>query len=311
MSRYVNVALVAALLVASGVAFAVTERLKLTLSPITGTQIENKFFSPVCDCRTDDEIIRFRLRKADTIDVEILDRSGTVVRTLARRQPEAPGEVEFVWDGRDEVGSVAPEGTYKPRVRLHRQRRTITLPNPFTLDVTQPRFVASAVRPLVFSPDGDGRNDYVRARYRLSERAQVSLIVDGTRQVLKFGYRPQGVVQWFGTVDGGFVEPGTYRVQLGARDLAGNIAQWTKPTVVVARSVALGRSRIVTAPRRSFAVLVSSDARRVSWRFAGRQGTTRPGSLRLRAPVQPGRYRLVVTANGHSAHAVVIVRENG
>lgn len=308
MSRYVNVALVAALLVASGIAFAVTERLKLTLSPISGTLIENKFFSPVCECRTDVAIIRFRLRKADTIDVEILDRSGAVVKTLARRRPEARGPVEFVWDGRNELGSVAAEGTYRPRVRLHRQRRTITLPNPFTLDVTQPRFVASAVRPLVFSPDGDGRNDYVRARYRVSERAQVSLIVDGTRQVLRRGTRPQGVVQWPGTIDGVLVGSGRYRIQLGARDLAGNIARWTRPTVVVVRFVALGRSRIVTVPRHSFAVFVSSDARRVTWRFAGHQGTARPGSLRLRAPARPGRYRLVVSANGHSAHATVIVR---
>ena len=308
MSRYVSVALVAALLVASGLAFAITERLKLTPSPILGTEVPNKFFSPVCECKSDVAVIRFRLRKPDTVDVEILNRSGTVVRTLARRQPEAAGPIEFIWDGRDELGAVAPEGLYKPRVRLQKQRRTITLPNPFRLDITRPRFVASAVRPLAFSPDGDGRNDVVRARYRLSERSQVSLIVDGRRQVLKRGSKASGVVQWFGLIDGVVVEPGRYRIQLGARDLAGNIARWTRPTVVEARSVALGRQRIVATAGLSFAVLVVSDARRVTWRFAGKGGSARPGSLRLRAPDSPGRYQLVVTANGNDARAVVVVR---
>ena len=308
MSRYVSVALVAALLIASGLAFAITERLKLTPSPILGTEVPNKFFSPVCECNTDVAIIRFRLRTRDTIDVEILDRGGNVVRTLARKQPEAAGRVEFIWDGRDESGAVAPEGVYKPRVRLAAQRRTITLPNPFSLDVTRPKFVASAVRPLVFSPDGDGRNEVVLARYRLSERAQVSLIIDGRRQVLKRGSQPVGVVQWFGLVDGKRVEPGKYRVQLGARDLAGNIARWTRPAVVEARSVALGRTRIVATAGRPFAVLVVSDARRVTWRLADRQGDARPGTLRLRAPATPGHYHLVVTANANQARAVVVVR---
>ena len=160
----------------------------------------------------------------------------------------------------------------------------------------------------MFSPDGDGRNDVVRGRYRLSERSQVSFIVDGRRQVLKRGSQTSGVVQWFGLVDGERVEPGKYRVQLGARDLAGNIARWTRPTVVEARSVALGRKRIVATTGRPFAVLVVSDARRVDWRFAGRHGSVRPGTLRLRAPATPGRYRLVVTANGNDAAAVVVVR---
>ncbi|MFN8224513.1 MAG: hypothetical protein U0R50_14835 [Gaiellales bacterium] len=307
MSRYVSVALVGALLVASGIAFAVTERLKLTPSPILGTSLPTKFFSPTCECTTSVATLRFRLRKPDVIDVEII-RGGRVVRTLAREQPEAAGPVEVLWDGMTETGAVAPEGVYRPRVRLHRERRTITLPNPITLDVTRPEIVASAIRPLVFSPDGDGRNELVKARYRLSERAHVSLIVDGRRQVLKRGTKDRGIVQWLGLVDGERVQPGRYRVQLGARDLAGNVARWTRPTVIEARSVALGRSRIVTAPGGRLAVLVVSDAARIEWRLAARRGVSKPGTLRLRAPQRPGRYRLVVTANGNQATAVVVVK---
>jgi hypothetical protein len=55
---------------------------------------------------------------------------------------------------------------------------------------------------------------------------------------------------------------------------------------------------------------VIADARRIHWRFGKRRGTTRPGLLLLRAP-KPGRYRLMVSVDGHTAEAVVIVSPRG
>jgi hypothetical protein len=75
------------------------------------------------------------------------------------------------------------------------------------------------------------------------------------------------------------------------------------------RFLALGRDRVVTAPRARFAILVLSQARRVEWRLGARSGTARPGTLKLRAPVRPGRYTLRVEANGHVRRAAVVVRE--
>ena len=74
------------------------------------------------------------------------------------------------------------------------------------------------------------------------------------------------------------------------------------------RYVALGRSVVVARPGGRFAVLVLSDAARVSWKLGARTGIARPGTLRLRAPLQPGRFTLTVTANGRSARAAVFVR---
>ena len=307
MSRFVPVALVAALLIATGLAFVITERLKLTPSPILRTEV-TKIFSPVCECETDVATIGFHLRERDTVDLYIIDGSDEIVRTLARNQPMGRGPVDLYWNGRDEAGAIAAEGDYRARVHLARQRRTIVLPNPIRLDVTRPKFLASAIRPKTFSPDGDGRNEVVLGRYRLSERAQVALYVDGRRQVLRAGSKQQGTVQWRGFVDGERVPPGTYAVALGATDLAGNIAERTTPTPIVARSVALGRRRIEAVVGRKFAVLVVSDARSVAWRFVNKKGTIRPGTLRLRPPAEPGRYRLVVSANGSSVSAVVVVR---
>jgi FlgD Ig-like domain len=308
VSRFVPAGLVAALLVATGLAFAEAERLKLTPSPIIRTSV-TKIFSPVCECDRDIATIGFSLRKRDTIDVDIVNGSGTVVRSLVRNAPKARGPVEIYWNGHDDANAVAAEGDYRARVHLARQRRTIQLPNPIRLDVTRPRFVSFAVRPKVFSPDGDGRNETVTGRYRLSERAQVALYVDGERQVLRRGTKQRGTVQWLGFADGERVHPGTFAVVLGATDLAGNIAERTPDTAVIARSVALGRRRIEATAGRMFAVLVVSDAGTVSWRLAQRHGTIHPGTLRLRAPLQPGRYRLRVTANGNSETALVVVRK--
>jgi hypothetical protein len=240
----------------------------------------------------------------------MIDRSGEPVRELVSRQAQAAGGVTLVWDGRDDDGVVVPEGPYRPRVRLHDERRTITLPNPIRVDVTPPRFERFSIRPRLFSPDGDGRNDKVTARYRVSERARVSLFVDGVRLVLKRGSKREGAVTWFGRINGEPVPPGPYVITLGARDLAGNTSRRTTPRSVVARYVALGRNVIETRPNARFAVLVSSDARRVRWQLGQRTGTTRPGTLRLRAPSRPGRYTLTVTANGQTARAAVFVRRD-
>ena len=308
MARFAPAALVAALLVATGAAFAYTERLKLTRSPIGRPVAVDKVFSPVCECPSDVATIRFRLREADRLTVAIVRSGGAVVRELVRNRREPAGDVLVVWDGRDDAGAVVPEGSYRPRVRLLEGRRTITLPNPIRVDTTPPRFELVAVRPRVVSPDGDGRRDRVRARYRLSEPAQVSLFVDGQRRGLKRGRQEEGTIEWNGRDEGSFVREGVYAITLGARDAAGNAAARPRPRRVLVRYVALGRDRIPVPAGARFAVLVVSDAARVEWRLGARRGTARPGTLRLRAPLQPGRFTLTVTASGHAARAAVLVQ---
>lgn len=310
MARYAPAALVAALLLATGAAFAYAEKLKLTKSPILGTRV-TKVFSPVCECASDVATIGFRLRNGDRLTVDVVDQSGARVRELVDGQREPAGPVVLVWDGRDDAGSVVPEGVYRPRVRLAGERRTITLPNPMRVDVTPPRFERVSIRPVVFSPDGDGRNERIVARYLVTEASRVSLFVDGVRQVFKRGTRREGTLRWFGRVGGESMPQGSYEVTLGARDVAGNAGPRTRPRTVVVRYVALGRKEIETRPGARFAVLVSADARRVGWRLGARAGTARPGTLRLRAPARPGRYTLTVSTNGHAARAAVFVRRPG
>ena len=219
-SRLAPAVLVAALLVATSAAFVVTEKLKLTRNPIVGPRVD-KIFSPTCDCATDSATIAFRLRSPDRVSLQIIDADGDLVRELARDRPQGRGPVSYTWDGRDGDGRVVDEGTYRPRVHLDRQRRTIVMPNPIRVDVTPPRVESFTARPPVISPDGDGRFDRAKIRYRVSERSVVELYVDGTRALRRLGTRTTGTMDWFGVAGGEPLPQGRYTLRLVARDVAG------------------------------------------------------------------------------------------
>ena len=59
---------------------------------------------------------------------------------------------------------------------------------------------------------------------------------------------------------------------------------------------------------KGFTVRVRTGANAYTWRFAGSHGRGTNKLLHLRAPSTRGRYRLVVSAHGHSTSATVIVR---
>lgn len=308
MARLASTVLVVALLAATATAFALTEGLKLEPSPILGTDVD-KVFSPVCDCESSRARISFRLRQADRLDVAIVDSGGSIVTTPIRGQRFERGRVVIRWDGLGADGRLLPEGEYRPRVHLREERRTIVLPNPIEIDVTPPELQSIRISRRVFSPDGDGRADRVLVRYAVSEEAVGLLFVDGRRRGLTRFARTADRLIWNGKVDGDGLRAGVYRVQLSARDPAGNLAARTEPTAVRIRYVALGRDRIVATAGARFAIRVSADARQVRWTLGRRGGIARPGTLVLRAPSQKGRFTLRVSAIGHAASAAVFVRE--
>lgn len=301
--------LVVALLAATAAAFALTQGLKNQPVAIFGTDVPRKVFSPVCRCPSETASIGFKLREPDRLDVAVVDGSDRVVRTIERGRVYDRGPVEIEWDGRDDAGDLLPEGEYRPRIRLRGDRTTYTLPNPIRIDVTPPRLQLISAQPKVLSPDGDRRRDRVTFRYRLSEPGRAMLLVNGKRRVLTKFPRTEDKLEWFGKLDRRALLAGTYIAQLAAFDPAGNVAERTRPIRIVIRYVALGRKRISVTAGARFALRVSADARRVRWSLAGRSGLARPGTLRLRAPLQKGRFTLTVSANGHAARAAVFVVE--
>jgi FlgD Ig-like domain len=307
LRRLAPLAVVLALLGATAAAFGITERLKLERAPISAPDI-TPIFSPVCECDQATATIAFRLREAGRVSVSVVDADGDVVRDLVNRErAPAGGRVETTWDGRNDDGAIVPEGVYRPRLRLTRDRRELILPNPIRVDTTAPKITLVSAEPEFFSPDGDGRNDRVEVRYRLTEKANAMLLVNGIRRV-RTRFRPtDGVLTWYGKVAGRSQRAGLYRLQLSAEDPAGNLATRTRPAFVEISYVTLGRETIRAKVRTRFGVRVTTDAARFTWRFAGGKGQARPGLLVLRAPRKAGSYRLFVEANGHAAKARVVV----
>ena len=306
MARWPQLLIVLALLGATAAAFAVTERLKLERSPITGTQVD-RVFSPVCDCARDEAVISFVLRRRETLTLDMLNRDGRSVRTIVRDQREPAGRVSYTWDGRDNLDRVVPEGVYRPRVQLERNGRTIALPNPIRVDATAPRITLVRVFPRVFSPDGDGSADRVTATYSIDERAHATMLVDGRQRVRSKFRQLEGKLVWFGRVNERTVRPGTYEIRLRAIDRAGNRSTRTRAVPVRVRFVELSKNRIETAAGKRFSVRVLTDAPSYRWLFAGRRGGARRKALVLRAPDEPGSYTLYVAVGGHAARAEVDV----
>jgi flagellar hook capping protein FlgD len=306
VARLLSTLLVLGLLGGTAAAFAVTEHLKLERSPIYQTRVD-KVFSPVCRCSTSKASIAFRLRKADRVTV-VIERSGTIVRTIVADRAAPRGKFSVRWDGLRDDGRLAGDGVYKPRVHLARQHRTIVLPNPFRLDTEPPQVTVLGWIPRrhVLTPDRNFRHERLEVRYRVSEPAHVVLYVNGERRYRSQTQQLTGAARWFGRVNGRGVRAGSYRITLAARDLAGNLSPQVRVGTLFVRYVRLPHRvyRVVAGTR--FGTRVRTDSPGVRWRLGPRSGT---GSrvLVLRAPKQPGRYRLTVAVGDHEAHAVVVV----
>jgi hypothetical protein len=306
VARWPQLLIALALLGATAAAFAVTERLKLERSPVTGTRVD-RVFSPVCECARDAAIITFVLRRREIVTLDILDQDRRSIRTIVRNRPEPRGRVSYRWDGRDNLDRVVPEGVYRPRVQLERNGRTIVLPNPIRVDTTAPVISLVRVFPRVFSPDSDGRRDRVTASYRIDERARALMLVNGRQRVQSKFRRVEGRLVWFGMVNGRTVRPGLYEIRLRAVDRAGNRSVRTRAVPVLVRFVELSRERIAVVAGRRFSVRVRTDVDSYRWLFAGERGVGEREVLVLRAPEEPGAYRLYVTAGGRAASADVAV----
>ena len=298
--RSLSTLLVLTLLAGTAAAFAVTERLKLEKAPISGTHV-TRIFSPVCDC-PNEALVRFKLRRSETVTLDVL-REGRVIRELVFRERLKPGRLTFRWNGRDDAGAIAADGTYRVRVELAREHRTILLPNRIVLDATRPVVEAARLHPRSISPDGDGRSDRLTIDYRLSEHAHAVVFVNGVRRVVGHSRRLKDELHWAGK------RPGRYGIAVGARDLAGNLAEPHAAGAVTVRYVALARRVIRVTTGHRFSVRVSTDARAVRWRFGRRRGVLRRHVLVLRAGAAGHRF-LYVSERGHADRALVIVRRS-
>lgn len=310
MQRLLTTVVLVGLLVATAAAFAVTERLKLTKSPVYGTLVTPKFgFSPTCGCARGKATIRVKLRRSDDVTVSVLNRHRQVVRELASLRASRGVNV-FRWDGRTDANVIAPDGLYKAEIRLAGQHQTIVLPNTIQLDTKPPAVVSVTLNRDTFSPDGDLQADFVRIDYELSKSAHAMLYLNDTRVLRTYRRPAHGSFSWFGNVDGKVLAPGWYTLHLGAVDAAGNSTpvkdRWRIHVRV--RYIALASRHIVARAGERFSIGVSTDAKQYTWKLGRRKSVATGPLLRLLASTRRGRYTLTVAERGHVARATVIVR---
>ncbi len=303
--------LVIALLAATAAAFALTERAKLELSPIYGTQQAQVFSPDSKDPAKKVAHIRFHVRKSENIDVWIQDSHGTRIDTLLVHRGVRPRElVRLVWDSFTPSGIGVPDGTYRAVVKLERSHRTIVMPSDIKVDTSPPHITArpSTKYPII-PPDGDGHADVVRIPYEVSEPAHAILLLRGKQVVYTNGQKPKGTLVWNGKVPGSSksLPPGRYVLAVAARDRAGNQSTGVRVAIGQVRYLTLARTRVVVRPGGRFALRVSTDAPQVEWLLHGRHGSLPRGTLHLRAPRSAGVYRLYLSVGSHTAVCSVVV----
>jgi len=311
LQRLLTTAILVGLLVATAAAFAVTERLKLTKSPIFGTRVAPKTgFSPKCGCARGKATIRIKLRRADDVTIRILDSHRHSIRDIVDGLHASRGINAFHWDGRTDGNVIAPDGSYKAEIHLSGQHQTIVLPNPIVLDTSTPKVKTATADRQAFSPDHDGQADFVRIHYVLSKPAHVLLYLNGSRVLRQYRHTATGTVSWHGVADHRTVPQGTYTLEVGAVDQAGNSTPVAErvPVTVDLRYIALQKRRIVVGAGNTFTVGVSTDAKRYRWKLGGQKAFASGSTLTLRASTRRGRYTLTVSEADHVARATVLVR---
>jgi hypothetical protein len=142
------------LVVACFAAFFITQRLKHTPTAVTLFQMEPRF-SPFPSGHVKQEAISFKLTRADTVTVTVIDARGQTVATLVRDHHVVRyKQFSLRWNGRRgsprgygeittpggrtiivprNTGALAPPGEYRVEVSLREQHRTVRSPRSFTL----------------------------------------------------------------------------------------------------------------------------------------------------------------------------------
>jgi flagellar hook assembly protein FlgD len=291
-----------ALVVATFGAFFATQRLKRTPPPVNGIQA-TPLFSPNHDGRKDRARVSFTIKKNDDVTVDVIDAGGDRVRRLADgRGLRAYRRLSLAWDGVDDDRRTARDGTYRYRVALRREGRTVTLPNAVVKDVTPPKPRVLSIGPTASTvpapelfPNRQGAPMRVRLFVPGSDAGVVVYRTDTDKpeQVLERGV-PAGDTTWTwdGTGEDGTKLPsGTYVVVARSRDRAGNIGTSPSPVPpapaygrrlggkggVQIMSLAAGPPSVPVEATQDAEFLVVSAGRRYTWQVR-RVGETEPRS---------------------------------
>jgi hypothetical protein len=140
------------LVLATFFAFFAAQRLKHT-DPLVYSVNVKRYISPNGDGLREKGRVRFRTKKADYVTVEVVDRTGAVVRTLLDDEKLAAGPHTFPWNGRyrgstdvngdKHRGEPVSDGAYRVRITMRNNGRTFVPDQFFVVDTTAPALSAT------------------------------------------------------------------------------------------------------------------------------------------------------------------------
>jgi hypothetical protein len=327
-----------ALVAATIAAFFVTQHLKSSTPVITGMSYPNAFSPNAGNCRPErrnTHISFYLLHRADDVDVYVADESETIVRTIVlghhmRKGVRRPDGI-FGWNGREDSGRLAPDGTYHFRVGLRNQGRTIDLTGyPIVLKSVAPRPRVTRVENQLLPNGGrgatihytgnEGHNATVRIYRTDLEPAQ-------PRLVASFVTAARGsTATWNGRIAGRPAPAGVYLMGLEVTDRACNTGRYpslipptrgsTPHSGVTVRYLAAEPPQTPVAAGSRALVYVDSRQRPYRWTLT-RTGATRPASagsgsaFRLFVPVprrDAGLYTLAIESGSQRTEVPIVVR---
>lgn len=144
----------ALLVLATFFAFFAAQRLKHS-DPLVYSVSFKRYISPNDDGLREKGRVRFRTRQTDHVTVEVIDRTGTVVRVLADDERLSAGPHTYYWNGRFRGrrtasghlrrGRPVPDGAYRVRISLRANGRSFVPEQFFVVDTEPPVIHARVV----------------------------------------------------------------------------------------------------------------------------------------------------------------------
>jgi hypothetical protein len=350
--RRLPVAAFAALVVATVAAFFITQHLKVATPLLAGAPapvpaVINPISGVACYQRGVQRYVNHRQmqisfylqHRSDYVDVYVVDRSGEIVRTLASgrymRGGEHPVRALFIWKGREDDGSVAPDGVYYIRVALLQQGRTVTIsnsagPEPVTIKTAPPKPRVTSVTPQLISPGG---RTSVTIHYTGNEKRSGTVMIYRTdvpgkpRLVKRFVTRWNGhTATWDGRIRQRPAPAGTYLVGLDVTDAACNTGKFpatippargsTAHAGVTVRYLTAQPPLVSVAAGAKATVAVESARRPYRWslwragtRKALTAGSSRSSALKVPLPrSRAGLYELTLRSGPHVTTVPLVAR---
>jgi hypothetical protein len=343
-----SVAAFVALALATAGAFFVTQHLKVTTPLLSGSPrpvpgVIDPYGAGKCGSKYSHAAmhVSFYLQhRSDDISVYMVDSSGTIVRTLASgRHVPTYHRVYFTWNGREDNGQIAPDGTYYVRVALLHQGRTFDIsspagPEPVKVLTVPPHPVVTSVSPSLI-PLG---HTPVTIKYKGTEGRSGFIMLYRTdlpggglhlvkRFKTKWGSKE---ATWNGLIDGQPAAAGTYLVGLNVTDAACDVGKFPSlipPPPGTTRNAGVTVRYLAAEPpltpvAAGSRATVDVDARGVPyrwslWRVGTRKatghGAQRSFALRVKLPPAQGAglYHLVLRAGAHTTDVPLLASYPG